>query len=227
MSLWQVDSFFKFCYRFNRVICWCLASCFLSISFYVTTILITTMAITIVIVVSVHLLSLKRVFSLLNFVNLCHHFCSKLLFCEFYLKAWYYSIRVKLDQVNNANSGFVLLSNYCYCRSCQLQKVGGQGKGNQYCQCGPSSPGGQVVQVVRLVLVVNVVQEARVFQLDQVIKVITKGLCWKVWIRMKILNHNIRLCHDIKICRNLRTFWEALGNKKCFFWSKTVFLGKE
>ena len=44
---------------------------------------------------------------------------------------------------------------------------------------------------------------------------------------MKILNHNIRLCHDIKICRNLRTFWEALGNKKCFFWSKTVFLVRD
>ena len=34
-------------------------------------------------------------------------------------------------------------------------------------------------------------------------------------------------CHDIKICRDLHTFWETLG-KKCFFLlSKTGFLGQE
>ena len=32
---------------------------------------------------------------------------------------------------------------------------------------------------------------------------------------------------QIKICRDLRTFWRSLGKKKCLFGSKTVFLGQE
>ena len=32
---------------------------------------------------------------------------------------------------------------------------------------------------------------------------------------------------QIKICRDLRTFWISLGQKKCLFGSKTVFLGQE
>ena len=31
----------------------------------------------------------------------------------------------------------------------------------------------------------------------------------------------------IKICRDLRTFWRSLGQKKCLFGSKTVFLEQE
>ena len=31
----------------------------------------------------------------------------------------------------------------------------------------------------------------------------------------------------IKICRDLRIFWETLGKKSALFWSKTVFLGQE
>ena len=34
-------------------------------------------------------------------------------------------------------------------------------------------------------------------------------------------------CRDIKICRDLRTFWKSLGKKNAFFWSKTVFLVQE
>ena len=34
-------------------------------------------------------------------------------------------------------------------------------------------------------------------------------------------------CHDIKICRNFRTFGEFWGKKKCFFWSKTVFFVRD
>ena len=34
-------------------------------------------------------------------------------------------------------------------------------------------------------------------------------------------------CRDIKVCRDLRTFWRSLGKKKCLFGSKTVFLGQE
>ena len=33
-------------------------------------------------------------------------------------------------------------------------------------------------------------------------------------------------CSDIKICRNLRTFWKTYA-KKVFYWVKTVFLGQE
>ena len=54
----------------------------------------------------------------------------------------------------------------------------------------------------------------------------TKGLRRKVCTPTKILSANT-FCRDIKICRDLRTFWKSLGKKSVVFWSKTVFLGQE
>ena len=34
-------------------------------------------------------------------------------------------------------------------------------------------------------------------------------------------------CHNINICRNLRTFWKEFGKKVFFFCSKTAFCGQE
>ena len=34
-------------------------------------------------------------------------------------------------------------------------------------------------------------------------------------------------CCNIKTCRELHTFWEDFGQKKCFLGSKTVFHGQE
>ena len=56
----------------------------------------------------------------------------------------------------------------------------------------------------------------------------TRGLCQKVWTQTKILSPNIRyfFC-NIKICRDLRTFWKSSGKKSAFLGQRQCFLGKK
>ena len=49
-----------------------------------------------------------------------------------------YYPKLKLDQVDNANSTFIFLIN----QGCQISPIGQGGPGDQVCQCNPGGPGG-------------------------------------------------------------------------------------